>query len=227
VGSAPRAYIGVSANGNGGKYRYYACSGREKLGTKSCAGERLNRDKLEAAILNQLAELYRDGELIRAALTQAAHDVDRPAITEQRAVVSEEIKRTERAVDRYQQAFENGDLEPGQFKTRLAELGARLQELRDQEQELTAQLAEPADSLEPAALAAVADQLRDTIANGEPAQTKALLRTLIKEIRVNSKNEILPTYRVVTPEVRLTATSVERAGIEPATSGLQSRRSPS
>jgi hypothetical protein len=30
-----RAYIGMSAKGNGGTYRHYACSGRQKLGRKA------------------------------------------------------------------------------------------------------------------------------------------------------------------------------------------------
>ena len=53
---------------------------------------------------------------------------------------------------------------------------------------------------------------------GEPEQTKALLRLLIKELRVNGKSEILPTYRVVTPEVCATRSSVGAPGIEPGTS---------
>ena len=80
---------------------------------------------------------------------------------------------------------------------------------------------DPTDTIDPAALAAVADQLRDTLATGEPEPTKALLRLLIKELRVNGRSEILPTYRVVTPEVCATQSSVERTGIEPVTSGLQ------
>jgi site-specific DNA recombinase len=62
-GRRKRAYVGMSAKGNGGTYFYYACSGRQKLGPKGCDGERLNRDKLEAAVLDQLARLYRDGDL--------------------------------------------------------------------------------------------------------------------------------------------------------------------
>jgi hypothetical protein len=89
--------------------------------------------------------------------------------------VSEEIRRGERALDRYYQAFENGDLDAGRLQTRLAELEARLASLRDQR------------------------------------------RGLIKELRINGRSEILPTYRVVTPEVCATTSSVGAAGIEPAT----------
>jgi hypothetical protein len=63
-GSCGKAYVGMSARGNGGRYEYYACSGRQKHGPKACRSERLPRQKLEAAVLQQLAELYRDGELI-------------------------------------------------------------------------------------------------------------------------------------------------------------------
>ena len=55
----------------------------------------------------------------------------------------------------------------------------------------------------------------------------ALLRLLIDELRVNGRREIVPAYRLVTPEVCAMSEKVERTGIEPVTSGLQSRRSPS
>jgi site-specific DNA recombinase len=218
-GRCRRAYVGMSAKGNGGLYHYYACSGRQKLGRKACDGERLNRDKLEAAVLTQLAGLYRDGDLIAQSLQHAYDEQasDRPALEEQQRTVAEEIRRGERALDRYYHAFETGDLEPARFKTRLADLEAELDTLHDQERALTAQLADPTESFDPQALATVADRLRDTLAAGEPEQTKALLRLLIKELRVNGRSEILPTYRVVAPEVCATTSSVGAAGIEPAT----------
>jgi site-specific DNA recombinase len=218
-GRCKRAYIGMSAKGNGGLYHYYACSGRQKLGRKGCDGERLNRDKLEAAVFTQLTGMYRNGDLIAQSLQRAydAQAADRPALREQQRTVVEEIRRAERALERYYQAFEAGDLEPGQFKTRLADLEAKLDTLHEQEHAVAAQLVDPAESFDPQALASVADRLRDTLAAGEPEQTKALLRLLIKELRVNSRSEILPTYRVVAPEVCATTSSVGAAGIEPAT----------
>ena len=68
---------------------------------------------------------------------------------------------------------------------------------------------------------AVADHLEATIETVEPRQAKALLRLLIKDLRVNARSEILPTYRVVTPAVCALPSSVGRAGIEPATLGLR------
>jgi hypothetical protein len=42
------------------------------------------------------------------------------------------------------------------------------------------------------------------------AKAKVLLRLLVKELNVNARSEILPTYRVVTPMVCATSGSVER-----------------
>jgi hypothetical protein len=73
----------------------------------------------------------------------------------------------------------------------------------------------------------VADKLEWVIASGEPEKTKALLRLLIAELRVNGKADIQPTYNVLTPErlpaagVCATSGKVGRAGIEPATLGLR------
>ena len=50
-------------------------------------------------------------------------------------------------------------------------------------------------------LAAVADHLEHVIAEADPQRAKALLRLLIKELHVNSRAEIKPTYRLVRPMV--------------------------
>lgn len=74
----------------------------------------------------------------------------------------------------------------------------------------------------PADLAATATALEAVIANGEPEPTKALLRLLIAELRVNGRHDIQPTYRVITPDhiptagVCATSGKVETAGVEPA-----------
>ncbi len=71
----------------------------------------------------------------------------------------------------------------------------------------------------------MADQLDHVIEHGEPEQAKALLAILIAELRVNSRNEILPTYRVGAPVVCAPNSSVELVGLEPTTFWLPARRS--
>jgi site-specific DNA recombinase len=117
-GRCRRAYVGMSARGNGGLYHYYACSGRQKLGRKGCDGERIPRDKLEAAVVHQLAALYRDGTLIREALEAANAKAQQaqPALEEQRRALADEKRRAERALARYYSAFEAGKLDANRFE---------------------------------------------------------------------------------------------------------------
>jgi hypothetical protein len=44
---------------------------------------------------------------------------------------------------------------------------------------------------------------------GSPEQAKTLLRILIAEVRVNSRSEILPTYRLAPPVVCAPTSKVE------------------
>ena len=113
------------------------------------------------------------------------------------------------------------------FQSRMDALQAKLDGLKDQDQQLAHQLAaETPTAPDTAELHATANALEDAIRAGNPEHTKALLRILIAELRVNSRAEILPTYRVVAPMVCATTSSVELGGLEPPTSWVRSRRSP-
>jgi hypothetical protein len=186
-------------------------------------GTKLDRPGLQAALdlarqgrIDQLL-VYR-GRMMLQMLT------DRAALTEKRASLAKEITRAERAIERYHDAFENGDLDPARFKERLSALDSRLDALHGQDQTLALELAADTPTTpDTATLRAVADQLDHVITNGEPEQAKALLAILIADLRINSRAEILPTYRVGTPVVCAPTSSVEPTGIEPVTSCLQRR----
>jgi site-specific DNA recombinase len=194
-----RAYVGTSAHGRNARYTYYACSTRYKYGRARCQGQRLSKDRLERAVLTQLATIYRDGQLINDALTQAAKQAstDRPQHEQQLAAVRADIHNLERKIDRYLQAFEDAKLDPDVCQQRIESHHARLQALRDQEDQLAQTIAAHADTQpDTANLAALADQLDQLIATANPEQAKELLRLLIKDIRVHDQHTIIPTYRV-------------------------------
>jgi site-specific DNA recombinase len=225
-GRCGKAYIGMSANGNGGRYHYYACTGRQKYGPKACDGDRLPREKLEQAVLHQLASVYRDERLIADALTKATAEAEkhRPELEQRLGSISAEITRAEQALERYYEAFEQGTLSAERCEQRLTRLQARLDDLRGQQAELSLQAPhEGTHAPTPADLADVADQLEYVIAEADPQRAKALLRLLIQELRVNSRSEIQPTYRLVTPMVCAMSEKVGWAGLEPAPRGLKVR----
>ena len=185
------------------------------------------KDRLEHAVLTQLATIYRDGQLINDALAQAAEhaNTDRPQHEQQLAGVRADIQNLERKIDRYLQAFEDAKLDPDICQQRIERHHTRLQALRDQEADLAHTLAAHADTQpDTANLAALADQLDQLIATANPEQAKELLRLLIKDIRVHDQHTIIPTYRVP-PAVRTMHGTVGDPGLEPGTSSLSERRS--
>lgn len=116
----------------------------------------------------------------------------------------------EHAIECYHDAFENGALDPARFKERLSALDARLDALQAQDQSLAREMsADTHTAPDTAALEAVADELGRVVATGNTDQAKALLRILIADVRVNSRAEILPIYRVAAPTVCAHNSSVE------------------
>jgi len=229
-GKCGKAYIGMSANGNGGRYHYYACTGRQKYGPKACTGERLPRDKVDEAVIHQLVSIYRDKDIVADAITDANAETEkrRPEFEQRLASIGAEITRAEQALERYYEAFEQGKLSPERCEDRLTRLQARLDDLHAQQAELA--LAAPDEATHaatPALVAEVADLLESVLDDGDPQKAKALLRLLIDELRVNGRAEILPTYRLVTPEVCAMSEKVEAAGIEPASADAPNRASTS
>ena len=125
------------------------------------------------------------------------------------------------------EAFEAGELLPVLCDERVRGHRERLDTLRAHEAELAARVATEAHTApDGAALAGLADHLDEIIANGNPEQAKELLRLLVKEIRVHNRRRIVPTYRVPAA-VRAIPPKVELGGLEPPTSWVRSRRSPS
>ncbi len=199
-GRCRRAYVGMSAKGNGGIYHYYACSGRQKLGRKGCDGERLPRDKLEAAVVGQLAALYRDGDVI--AETPIDADAEqasgRPAIEEQqRAPSPRRSGAAERALDRYYAGLRNrrprtASSRPGSPASRPSSTRSTTKRARSPPSSPTRRRA---STRRRSPLSPTGSATWSPPAN--PNRPKALLRLLIKDLRVNGRSEILPTYRVV------------------------------
>lgn len=225
-GKCGHAYIGMTANGKGGKYHYYSCTGRKRYGSKTCENDRLPSQRLEDAIFAQLADVYRDGALITEAINQAREEAERqrPESDQRLRSIRAEITRSEQALERYYQAFEQGSLAAERCQERTARLDARLEELRTQEDELALQGPQDAAPMPTLAeLADVAGELERVIATAPAQQTKALLRILIAGLRINGKDDIRPTYRITIPDrdapllarVRPTSGKVETPGIEP------------
>ena len=136
-----------------------------------------------------------------------------------------EISGTQSAVERYYSAFENGRLSESRFGSRVDALERRLTQLRAKLGELRDTINVEAPSKE--AIRSAEEAVRDAMLNGTPGQRKALLKELIVEVRVESRDSIIPTFRLPARSVRVAEAVVGRGGLEPPTSALSARRSAS
>ena len=193
-------YIGSYGQGTGGRYEYYRCKGRQIRGRSYCDNDTLPKSRLESAVFAQLSLLLSDTDLLKRAWAIAQEDGHaRPE--ELRAELTRIRKRTirvEEARSRYFRAFEDGILEPGAFKDRLteheAELG-RLRSLESQvERELSSKETPPKEPIE--LVQALRTELDATSVAADAPRLRAVLRILIAELAVFSRDDIRPTYRI-------------------------------
>jgi site-specific DNA recombinase len=198
-GRCRRAYVGTSARGRKELYHYYVCSTRYRYGSEFCPGDRLPKDALEDAVMEQMEEVYRDSSLIEEAITSNAADERAPAeeAAGRLAGVRQELAGAKRSLDRYFAAFEEGSLSPADCQERIAKLKARIDALMAEEASLTQQVSEGVSEAPSAVdVAEWARDLGTLLRAGTAQQRKALFRLLVRELRVMSREEILPTYSI-------------------------------
>ena len=225
-----RRYIGTAAHGRSARYRYYTCFSRNRHGSQGCRSDVLRADRLDQAVLESLVATYADTRLVKAAIDASQLKAAQLAPSQRSELrrVEAEIAHVEAAVRRYYSAFESGGLPETRFlsrvqalETRLTGLRARLDDLRESDR-TEVPVAPTAEVMRN-----VKETLRDAMLNGTPGQRKALLKELVVEVRVESRDSIVPTFRLPTVPVRVTEALVGRGGLEPPTSALSARRSAS
>ncbi len=247
-----KAMIGTRAHGKTKIYRYYTCFNRSRYDTDKCDATRINADAIEPAVLDALSSFYRDHHrLIADAITraQAQHLAGEDNQRAELATIEAELTKTNQAIDRYLGAFENGTLDEEDLASRLATLKTKTKQLRTRRDELADQLTDAPQPLPKEALANIANHISEIIASGTDNQRKALIETLIAEIKITAADRIVPVFRIPQPraeEAPLNATEaptraktlaraskegvramtnlVELRGIEPLTFSMRTRR---
>jgi site-specific DNA recombinase len=200
--SCGKAMIGTRAHGRSRVYRYYTCFTRLRYDTKRCDAARLDADAAEQAVLGALASFYRDQhDLIADAIAQAqaSHAAGYLARHAELAAAERELAKTSAAIDRYLTAFENGSLDPEDLAPRLAQLRTRSAQLRACRDELAAQTAATPTAPPAATLRQVAGHIDDIIRSGTENQRKALVESLVAQIKIIGADGIVPIFRIPRP----------------------------
>lgn len=109
---------------------------------------------------------------------------------------SQEIAKTEDAIERYLLAFEARTLSETQCGQRMSALTEKVTELRQRRAGLTSATDnDPARSEVEVNLEAIQSEIADVLdGDSDRSARKALLQTLIAEVRVESRDAITPTF---------------------------------
>jgi site-specific DNA recombinase len=209
-------FVGTSAHGHGGVYRYYTCFSRQRHGTARCDQERLPASQVEEAILAETLAALDDGSTFEEAAQRAAAawHAQHPGRQAELAGTRAALEERRAAIDRYLRAFETGRLSESTCANRLAELDREVRALEAHAVALEAECETTPAMATDDVVTAVRRRVERAVADGAPEQLKRLLSTVVDHILVESRACIQPYF--VAPTVRTRIGSRRRTGIEPA-----------
>lgn len=195
-------YTGTAATGRSATYRYYTCFSRQRYGTRTCDADRLPADDLDGAVLAALLDTYRDSSIIDRAVRAARSQANKGRRHEEAelAALDAEIAKTDATIERYLRAFEDGTMPEARAGDRVRQLNQRLNELRvARDRSATALASTPLHAPTEEQLADLRGRVADAIDTGADPERKALLQSLVHEIRVTSRDHIEPFFRIPEP----------------------------
>ena len=194
-----KTLLGTRATGRTRTYRYYTCFTRNRYNREECDAPRLNADDVDYAVLTALASFYRDHHQLIAdavARAQRRHRDARSDLTSELTALETELTQTDQAIDRYLGAFERGTLDEEVLATRLEILRTRQKQLCHRQAELTEEIDDEPVMPARSTLRAVVKHIETIIKTGDDLQRKALIETLIAEVRIEGPDRLTPIFKI-------------------------------
>ncbi|MCA1831303.1 MAG: recombinase family protein [Actinomycetota bacterium] len=212
-----KRFVGAAAHGNKYRYPYYVCFSRQRYGTHECPQDRLRAEEMEERLIESLVKTLQRTDVLEEAVSRwaAQQGKDKPKLEKELAAADRQIRKAESALDRYFNAFESGSMTEATCASRVQKLAAEIAALGARRNELADELSDAApDVPDENDLVELREELLSALEAGDHAQRKALLATLVAEIRVKDRSWIQPIFRV--PIFRPPSGLVAPAGFEPA-----------
>jgi site-specific DNA recombinase len=222
--------MGGVANGRAGyQYRYYTCGTKVRYGSKVCGTDRIPSEELDRQVVDSLLRTYERTDLFERAIEairRRAEEVKQHQRKELTAIDTE-LAKAEAGIERYMDSFEGGGLKEDTLVKRIRTLGERAADLRTRRAEIARELEDAeardgdGDFAVPDAktMKALTTHVRTALTKGGWPERKALMQALIHEVKVESRQHIIPTFRVPTGStgpklVRALARTAQASGLE-------------
>ncbi|MXW23559.1 MAG: hypothetical protein F4Z96_02600 [Chloroflexi bacterium] len=191
----------TAAEAKSGKYSYYVCQSLLKRGSGTCETPRLNAKRFERLIVEQIREHILTESNIRDLVRLVDEEMDGVA-REERAkleTIEAELAEVRRKMDRLWHAVETSDLEINDILPRLRLHQESQERLETAAEDARSNLSERRALLDSAdVIAAFAREMSEFLRTSELTESKAFIRSFVKEIAVRPGTATI-RYTIPTP----------------------------
>ena len=192
----------TAAEAKSGRYTYYICHSLLKRGKGTCETPRLNAKSFEKLIVNEIRENVLTESNIRDLVKLLDEEMDGVA-REQRdrlETIEEELEDVKKRLGRIWQVIETTDIEMADASERIREHRERKEKLEIAAEEARALLSDRRQFLDSAdTIAAFAADMSEFLKTSELTETKAFVRSFVKEIVVKPGRAAI-VYSIPTPD---------------------------
>ena len=191
----------TAAEAKSGRYTYYICHSLLKRGKGTCETPRLNARNFEKLIVSEIRENVLTESNIRDLVKLLDEEMDGVA-REQRErleTIEEELEDVKKRLGRIWQVIETTDIEMADASERIREHRERKEKLEIAAGEARALLSDRRQFLDSAdTIAAFAAEMSEFLKTSELTETKAFVRSFVKEIVVKPGRAAI-VYSIPTP----------------------------
>ena len=192
----------TAAEAKSGRYTYYICHSLLKRGKGTCETPRLNAKSFEKLIVSEIRENVLTESNIRDLVKLLDEEMDGVA-REQRdrlETIEEELEDVKKRLGRIWQVIETTDIEMADASERIREHRERKEKLEIAAEEARALLSDRRQFLDSTeTIAAFAAEMSEFLKTSELTETKAFVRSFVKEIVVKPGRAAI-VYSIPTPD---------------------------
>ena len=192
----------TAAEAKSGRYTYYICHSLLKRGKGTCETPRLNAKSFEKLIVSEIRENVLTESNIRDLVKLLDEEMDGVA-REQRErleTIEEELEDVKKRLGRIWQVIETTDIEMADASERIREHRERKEKLEIAAEGARALLSDRRQFLDSAdTIAAFAAEMSEFLKTSELTETKAFVRSFVKEIVVKPGRAAI-VYSIPTPD---------------------------
>ncbi len=170
-----------------GKFSYYVCQSLMKRGRGACDAPRLNARRFERLVVDQLRANVLTESNIRDLVRLVGEEMDGVAHEQRRTLetIESELADVGRRLDRLYHLMETTEVDISDVLPRVREHKERRERLEQAASEARAALSERRDVLDDVeTITAYAEEMSDFLATSELTESKAFIRSFVKEIAV-------------------------------------------